>query len=509
MRTFLYGCAASLLMAGLTQAQLQKYWARYHNGTGNSEDYGYGIAVDASGNSYVTGGATNALGVTEVVLVKYNAAGQKQWVVTYPAPGGGPDYGTKVAIDPAGNVIVGADSVGIGTDYDLTTLKYDPQGNLLWARRFNGTGNGYDGMGGGWSLTIGPAAEVFTGGFTYDAVNGYDSVILKYDVSGTLLWTGIYDGADHLNDDNYDLAVDALGNAYAAAESTSIGGRDILALKYRGTDGALLWEVGYNGPANGSELVSALDIDSSANVYLAGISPSTGGDDDFVTMKVDTNGVLQWVQRYDGSTGRDDWPWDVAVSQTGLVIAAGYSSTRYDASSATAVAYDTNGNLLWVRRFESSSFYYGSDEASDVEFDAAGNAWMAGAGWNGPEHGLDAFLVQYSPNGTQIFSDVHDGTGHADEVNFGVAIRGNDVYTGGYSQRGKRHVDTMVVRYGPPLNIMGAPGQPRPTNLGPLNLAAESEDAFLPESVEPRRYRPLSGMPGRPDRPARFPSFPK
>jgi len=501
MRTFLFGCAASLVMASLTQAQIQKYWARYQNGTGNSEDYGYGLAVDASGNSYVTGGATNALGVTEIVLVKYNSAGQKKWVVTYPAPGGGPDYGNKVAIDPAGNVIVGGDSVGIGTDYDLTTLKYDPQGNLLWARNFNGTGNGYDGMGGGWSLVIGSAGEVFIGGFTYDAVNGYDSVILKYDASGTLLWTAIYDGGDHLTDYNYGLVLDASGNVYAAAASTSIqNGRNILALKYSGSNGALLWEVGYNSPPTGSsDSVNAIDIDASANVYVVGFGPDVGTGDDMVTMKVDTDGVLQWVRRYDGPTSRDDRPWDVAVSPAGLVIVAGFSNNPWESSAAT-VAYDTNGNLVFAQRFEASTGYYGDDAGFDVEFDAAGNIWVAGYGWNGPEHGGDAFLIEYAPNGMLLFQDVHDGTGHADETNFGVAIRGNDVYTGGYSQRGNRHVDTMVVRYSPPLNIMGAPGQPRPANLGPLNLAAESEDASLPLSVEPRPYRPNPGTPGIPER---------
>lgn len=505
MRTFLIGCAAALVVTGTAHAELQEHWARHHNGSGNSEDYGYGVAVDAAKNTYITGSATNALGVSEVLLVKYNPAGHKVWTRTWAGPGGGPDYGNKVAIDPTGNIVVGADTLGIGTDYDLTTLEYDPDGNLLWARRFNGTGNGYDGMGGGWSLAIGSAGEVFIGGYTFDAVNSFDSLILKYDTNGTLLWQATYDGEEHLLDDNYGLVLDASGDVYAGAETTSTEkGRNILALKYDGASGNLLWEVGYDSPpAASADSVNAIDIDASANVYVVGFGPDSGTGDDMVTMKVDTDGVLQWVRRYDGPANRDDRPWDVAVSPAGLVVVAGFSNNRWE-SSATTVAYDTLGNLVFVQRFESASVYYGDDEIFDVELDAAGNIWMTGSGWNGPEHGHDTFLLEYAPDGTPLFQDVHDGTGHADDTGFGLAIRGNNVWVGGLSQRGERRVDTLVMRYGPALQDFGPP-VPFGTSSA---LSGDDDDSSLPATVEPRPYRPAAGTPGRPDRRLRAGSSP-
>ena len=498
MRTFLTGCAACLIVTGAAQAQMQKHWARCHNGSGNSEDYGYDIAVDAAGNSYVTGGATNALGVGEVVLVKYGPSGQEEWARTWAGPGGGPDYGTRVAIDPGGNIVVGADTLGVGTDYDLTTLEYDPQGNLLWSRTFNGTGNGYDGMGGGWSLVIGSAGEVFVGGYTYDATNGSDSLILKYDTNGTLLWTAIYDGPDHLGDDNYGLVLDAAGNVYAAAESSSFAtGRDLLALKHRGSDGALLWATSYDSPSPGShDIVNAIAIDASANVYVVGYGPDATGDD-IITMKVDTSGALQWVRRWDGPHSGNDAPWDVAVDGpggvTGLVAVTGVTSTRYQ-SSAVTVAYDTSGNQLWVQLFDASAFYFGDDEFFDVEIDSAGHVWAAGFGWDGPEHGAEATLVEYAPDGTQLFADVLDGSAHADDTSFGLALRGTSVYVGGLSQRGERHLDTLVVRYGKPFRQIGPP-------VPYAAPEAAGDDSSLHESARLRRAPVGAGRPERPRSP--------
>lgn len=474
---------------------MQHYWARYHDGAGSSEDYGYDVAVDAAGNAYVTGGATNELGVTELVVVKYTPLGVEEWAVTYPAPGGGPDYGTCIAVDPSGKIVVGGDVVSASGDGDLVALKLDPQGNVLWSRVFNGTGNGYDGMGGGRSLALDAAGNVFIGGYTWDAVNDFDSLILKYDPSGTLLWTAIYDGNAHSTDDNYDLAVDAAGNVYAAAETTVLGqGRNLVALKYNGSNGSLLWDVDYDG--GGSDVVNALALDASGNAYVVGISPGVSTGDDFATMKVDTNGVLQWVRRYDGPYSRDDGPWDVAVSSTGLVAVTGFSVNRYSDSTTATVAYDTLGNLAWVQRFDASTIYFGDDEGIEVKFDAAGNAWVCGAGWDGPEHGSEAVLLRYSPSGVQTFAAVHDGTGHGDEAAFGLAFHGAAVVVGGYSQRGQRHVDTMVLRFGPVAQgqtALGAPGFPE---LPPAALGSE----LAPPSLAPGQ-EPLPGTAGRPERP--------
>lgn len=470
-------------------------WVRYHDEAA-SEDFAWDLAVDASGDVYVTGSATSALGIVEILLVKYAPSGVEEWSVTYPAPGAGPDFGSQVVIAPSGDVVVGGDAVNAAGDADLVALKFDPQGKLLWSRTFSGSGNDYDGMGGGRSLAVDGSGNVFIGGFTYDAVTGTDSVILKYDPSGDLLWTALYDGNAHGTDDNYDLALDAAGDVYAAAETTVLGqGRNLLALKYDGATGSLLWEVPYDGPASGTEVVNALAMDANANVYLVGISEGLGTGDDFVTMKVDTNGVLQWVRRYDGAYSRDDGPWDVAVSSAGLVVVTGFSGNRYLDSTAATVAYDTSGALQWIQRYDLSNDYFGDDDAFEVKCDAAGNAWVCGFGWDGGEHGSNSFLVRYSPSGALTFEAVHDGPVHADETAFGIALHGGNVYAGGFSQRGESHLDTLLLRYAPQSQGQTALDEPPFAGTPP----AELENRAAASGLAP--FSPLPSTPGRPERP--------
>ena len=92
-------------------------WAFNIGGTGY--DYGYGIAVDASSNVYVTGyfegsnvdfdpsGTTNDLsssGLRDIFVAKYNSSGDYQWA--FNIGGTGYDIGNGIVVDASSNVYV-------------------------------------------------------------------------------------------------------------------------------------------------------------------------------------------------------------------------------------------------------------------------------------------------------------------------------------------------------------------------------------------------------------------
>ena len=122
----------------------QQQWVARYNGPVNGDDYGYAIALDNSGNIYVTGSSRGPGTEFDYATVKYNSAGQQQWTARYTGPGNGFGEAQAIAVDGSGNVYVTGHSPGAGTADDYATIKYDSAGQQQWVARYNGAGNSGD-----------------------------------------------------------------------------------------------------------------------------------------------------------------------------------------------------------------------------------------------------------------------------------------------------------------------------------------------------------------------------
>ena len=93
---------------------VQQWVARY-DGPASSDDWATALAVDGSGNVYVTGYSAGSGTGYDYATVKYNAGGVQQWVARYDGPASGDDLATALAVDGSGNVYVTGYSTGSGT----------------------------------------------------------------------------------------------------------------------------------------------------------------------------------------------------------------------------------------------------------------------------------------------------------------------------------------------------------------------------------------------------------
>jgi len=154
----------------------QQQWVSRYNGPSNGADHAQAIAVDELGNAYVTGDSSGP-GTDNYATVKYNSDGQQQWVARYSGPSN-IDFAVAIALDGVGNVYVtgsSLDSGGIYTDY--ATIKYDSAGQEQWVVRYDGPGSGGDFA---HALAVDGSGNVYVTGTSDDINLNEDYATVKY-----------------------------------------------------------------------------------------------------------------------------------------------------------------------------------------------------------------------------------------------------------------------------------------------------------------------------------------
>jgi hypothetical protein len=74
----------------------------------------------------------------DYLTIKYDSAGQEQWVASYNGPGNALDFAFAIAVDSSGNVYVTERATGSTLPYDYATIKYNSTGQEQWVARHNG-----------------------------------------------------------------------------------------------------------------------------------------------------------------------------------------------------------------------------------------------------------------------------------------------------------------------------------------------------------------------------------
>lgn len=326
--------STTLTSAGYISIFIVKYdvagnvlWAKSAGATDPSKNYG--ITTDIGGNVFVTGhfvsssitfGSTtltntDITGATsDIYIVKYDALGNVLWAKS--AGGINADYGNSISTDASGNVLVTGDFnspvITFGSDTltnvgfaDIFIVKYDPAGNVLWAKSAGGTNPDYsngistDGSGNVFitgefqssSITFGSTTLINTD----ITANTEDVLVAKYDASGNVLWAKSAAGTSM--DFGFGITTDASGNALVTGSfrspaitfgttvltNVNVGYLDIFVAKLSGFTGISeetisskavdIFPNPSNGPFNisSSTLIDEIEITNmlGQNIYLS------------------------------------------------------------------------------------------------------------------------------------------------------------------------------------------------------------------------------------------------
>jgi len=337
--TFLIIFAIIYFFKGNAYPQVVEEWISRYNSPGNDEEIATALAVDNLGNVYVTGYSFILGPWHDYTTIKYDSDGDTVWVRRYNGTGNNKDYALAIAIDIAGNVYVTGESFGAGPGEDYATVKYNSLGEQQWAARYNGPGNHWDRAN---AITVDDLGNVYVTGESYGY--GYDYATIKYNSNGDTVWVRRYHGGSG-EDFGEDIAVDESGNVYVTGYTDGLGTyTDYTTVKYD-SSGNQLWVSTYDGPSSGPDFARSLALDDSGNVYVTGTSRDSSNIEDFTTIKYSTNGVETWVARYNSPESLWDYGEDIVVDNSGNIYATGFGYSQNSDRDAITIKYNSNGDI--------------------------------------------------------------------------------------------------------------------------------------------------------------------
>jgi len=425
-------------------------WAEKAGGVGS--DYGYSIAVDSDGNSYVTGsfvgtatfGATEltSSGSTDIFVAKLDASGAWQWATK--AGGSSGDHAYGIAVTPSGTCYITGSFAGTisfaglpsrtsNGGSDVLVAKLSTNGNWLWAAHGGGTGSDE-----GRSIGLDSEGNCYvTGYFVLNAnfadtnlnSSGSDDIfVAKLGSSGSWLWASKAGSTGE--DRGHGIAVGATGTCYITGYFSNTASFTVTNLTSSGSDDIFIAKINSSGTWQWAQKAGggirdrgeSISIDSIENCYATGYfngDATFGADDlssagwsDIFVVKLSSDGAWQWVES--GGNANIELCQDIVADSAGNCYVTGMfdSNTDFGAHHLISagnqdifVAYiDNSGTWQWAVSAGGSYIEWGFG----IDIDSASNCYVTGyfRGFNPisfGEHNLtangleDAFIAKLAP----------------------------------------------------------------------------------------------------------------
>lgn len=360
-------------------------WTSVYNGPGSSNDEGTCIAMDGTTNLYVGGITTRSPSTGyDYVTIKYNVTtGALTWSSIFNGSGNIDDIMTRMAAKSNSVYVTGKGFYKDATNADYVTIKYNGStGDSTWVKTYNGTGNSNDSA---TFIKITSDSSIIVTGKSFGAGN-YDYATIKYSAAGTQNWAKRLNGAANTDDFGVSIAFNESQpspSIYVTGAGQGTGtGYDIFTVKYTNA-GVESWNRRYNGSANLDDFAGAFRFKNDNEIYINGSVKNTGTGSDFVLLKYDLNGNLNLTVNYNGAGNGNDEGTAMTIDASGFIYLAGKSYESATGIDYAVIKYTSTGSTEWIYKYNKSGS--GTDAPSDIVVDATSdrNVFVTGTSFTG------------------------------------------------------------------------------------------------------------------------------
>jgi len=366
-------------------------WMNEYSGAENPNDFVVALDVDDLGNVLICGTSRVGSG-SDMTVIKYDPAGSETWVDQYAAAFHSEDQVDALTLDDLGNIYIMGSSEGTDGNIDFITYKLFPNGDTSWVARYDGGTQYYPYS----RLTVDLQGNVLIATKTMNESGNEDITTIKYASDGTQLWVSHYDGPGNSHDRPHALDVSQDGEILISGSSIGTNGeRDYVTIKYT-SDGIQEWVSRYDGPANLGDGASDLVLDTDGNCIVTGASSRADGTYDMLTIKYAPDGSEIWVSRFEDPAGATTSAWCVDIDTENNIVAAGYSGSDY-----AIIKYNSDGEQLWVATYGSPENW--NDEIYSLDLDHQNNILVTGRSYSTGWDSLNYVTIKYSPQGDQLW----------------------------------------------------------------------------------------------------------
>ncbi|HNR18994.1 MAG TPA: T9SS type A sorting domain-containing protein [Bacteroidia bacterium] len=408
-------------------------------------------------------------GGDDMFIAKYSATGTLLWA--HNIGGTGTETAQSMALDATGNCYItgrfagtvdfdpgaGISTINSSGPFDVYIVKLNSSGNFVWAKNFGGTFGTFVN-----AISLDASGSVYTVGtfqtttdfdpsaavFNLVSDGGQDTYVAKLDASGNFVWAKRTDFA--INAINIDInntiylagtfndTTDFNPDTTQTFNLIPAGGADIHICKFD-TAANFVWVKSIGG--TDSESPSAINTDATGNIIVTGtfrgtvdFDPGAGTSNltavgtgsnlsDMYFLKLDAAANFMWVKRIGGNS--IDLPSDIDTDNAGNVYFSGrFNSATVDFNPDTAVTFNLNGTFSSYDSFvlilsAAGNFIYayeiggpsnGDDEANGICVNPSGSFYVTGT-FYGP--------IDFDPGaGTASVNDNGNTDAYIQKMNF-------------------------------------------------------------------------------------------